>query len=84
MASFRARDGVAVAAHTAWGSFWIGWGILEVLVATRVLPPIPLGAASPSFALWFIALTLVTFFAALGAMAQSLPICGAGRAGRPG
>ena len=66
------RDGVAVAEHTAWGSFWIGWGILELLVATHVMPPIPLGTASPSFAFWFIALTLVTSFGALGALAQNL------------
>ena len=74
IASFRARDGVAVAVHTAWGSFWIGWGILELLVTMHVLPPIPLGMASPSFAFWFIALTLVTSFGALGALAQNLGI----------
>lgn len=68
------RDAVAVAAHTARGSFWIGWGILELLVTMHVLPPIPLGVASPSFAFWFIALTLVTFFGALGALAQSLGV----------
>jgi uncharacterized protein len=72
IASFRARDGVAVAVHTAWGSFWLGWGILELLVTTHVLPAIPLGAASPSFAFWFIALTLVTMFGALGALAQNM------------
>jgi succinate-acetate transporter protein len=72
VASLRARDGVATAVHTAWGSFWIGWGILQLLVATHVMPPIPLGTASPSFAFWFIALTLVTSFAALGALGQSL------------
>ena len=37
-----------------------------------MLPAIPLGAASPSFAFWFIALTLVTIFGALGALAQNL------------
>jgi hypothetical protein len=74
IASFRARDGVAVAVHTAWGSFWIGWGILELLVTTHVMPPLPLGAASPSFAFWFIALTLVTFFGAVGALAQGLGV----------
>jgi succinate-acetate transporter protein len=72
--SFRARDGVAVAAHTAWGSFWIGWGILQILTATHVLPAIPLGTVNQSFAFWFIALTLVTGFAALGALAQSMGI----------
>ena len=74
VASLRARDGVAVAVHTAWGSFWIGWGILELLVTTHVLPAIPLGIASPSFAFWFIALTLVTSFGALGALAQNLGV----------
>ena len=72
VASFRARDGVAVAVHTAWGSFWIGWGTLELLVSVHVLSAIPLGAASPSFAFWFITLTLVTSFGALGALAQNL------------
>jgi len=72
IAALRARDGAAVAAHTAWGSFWIGWGILELLAATHVMAPIPLGAASASFAFWFIALTLVTFWSALGALAQNM------------
>jgi len=72
VASLRARDGAAVAAHTAWGSFWIGWGILQLLVATHVMAPIPLGAANASFAFWFIALTLVTFWAALGALANNV------------
>jgi succinate-acetate transporter protein len=67
--SLRARDGVAVAVHTAWGSFWVGWGILQLLVATHVMAPIPLGAASPSFAIWFVALALVTFWGAIGALA---------------
>jgi uncharacterized protein len=71
VASLRARDGVATAVHTAWGSFWIAWGILQLLVATGVMPVIPLGTASPSFSFWFIALTLVTVWGALGALAQS-------------
>ena len=72
IAALRARDGAAVAAHTAWGSFWVGWGVLQLLVATHVMAPVPLGAANPSFAMWFVALTLVTFWAALGALAQNL------------
>jgi hypothetical protein len=72
IASLRARDGAAVAAHTAWGSFWIAWGILQLLVATHVMAPIPLGTASASFAFWFIALTLVTFWSALGALAHNI------------
>ncbi|HEY9241062.1 MAG TPA: GPR1/FUN34/YaaH family transporter [Streptosporangiaceae bacterium] len=72
--SFRARDGVAVAVHTAWGSFWIGWGIMQLLVTTHQLPALPLGVASPSMAFWFIALTLVTSFGALGSLAQNLGV----------
>jgi succinate-acetate transporter protein len=72
VASLRARDGLAVAVHTAWGSFWVGWGILQLLVTAHLMPPIPLGAASASFAFWFIALTLITFWGALGALAQNM------------
>ena len=72
VASLRARDGIAVAVHTAWGSFWVGWGILQLLVAVHVMPPILPGAASPSFAFWFIALALVTVWGALGALAQNI------------
>jgi len=72
VASLRARDGAAVAVHTAWGSFWVGWGVLQLLVATHVMPAIPLGAASPSFAMWFVALTLVTFWGMIGALAHNM------------
>jgi uncharacterized protein len=72
VASLRARDGIAVAVHTAWGSFWVGWGILQLLVTTHVMPPILLGASSPSFAFWFIALALVTFWGTLGALAHNM------------
>jgi uncharacterized protein len=74
VASLKARDGVAVAVHTAWASFWVGWGILQLLVATHVMAPIPLGGSSPSFAMWFVALTMVTFWGAIGALAQNLMV----------
>jgi uncharacterized protein len=70
--SFRARDGVAVAVHTAWGSFWIGWGIMQLLVATGVEPAIPLGTSNPAFAFWFIGLTLVTGSAMFATVAHNL------------
>jgi hypothetical protein len=72
IASLKARDGAAVAVHTAWGSFWVGWGILQLLVATHVMAPIPLGASAPSFAIWFVALAMVTFWGALGALAHNM------------
>lgn len=72
IASLRARDGVATAVHTAWGSFWFGWGILQLLVATHVMAPVPLGAANASMAFWFIALTLVTIWGMFGSLAHSV------------
>jgi succinate-acetate transporter protein len=74
IASFRARDGVAVAVHTVWGAFWIGWGILQLMVATHVLPAVPLGAANQSLAFWFIGLAAVTGICALASLAQSVMI----------
>lgn len=69
--SFRARDGSAVAIHTAWGSFWIAWGIYELLVATHVAAPVALGSTTPSFAIWFVGLTLVTLTSFLASISQS-------------
>jgi succinate-acetate transporter protein len=72
--SFKARDGMAVAVHTAWGAFWIGWGIFQLLVATHVQPAVPLSTSNPAFAFWFIGLTLVTFTCMIGAMASNAAI----------
>jgi len=72
--SFRARDGMAVAVHTAWGSFWIGWGILQLLVATHVHPAGSFTTSDPAFAFWFIGLALITFTCTIGAMAQNAVI----------
>src|SRR5205085_10992835 len=38
MWAYRARDALATAMHGMWGSFWIGYGILNVLLATHALP----------------------------------------------
>lgn len=67
---FRARDGVAVAVHSTWGAFWLGWGLLQLLVTTHVLAPIVIGEASPDLAFWFIGLTLITFTCMLGTVAR--------------
>ncbi len=72
--ALRARDGVAVAAHGTWGSFWLGWGVLQLLVATHVMQATPLGATNTGLAFWFIVLTLITTMAAVGALGQSLGV----------
>jgi hypothetical protein len=71
VASFRARDGLAVAIHTAWGAFWVGWGLLQLLVEVGVGSPIAFGASSPPLAFWFIGLTLVTFSCMIAALSQN-------------
>lgn len=72
--ALRARDGVAVAVHTAWGAFWIAWGTLQILVLVHLMPAIPLGLKNTSFAFWWIALAVVTISAAVGALAQNIGI----------
>lgn len=69
--SFRARDGIAVAAHTAWGAFWIAWGVYEILVQTGLTTGVKMGSVNDSFAIWFIGLGCITLSAFLGALAQS-------------
>lgn len=67
MWSYKARDGLATAMHGMWGSFWIAWGMFELMMATHVIP-MPATAATyfPAFGFWFVMLGLITgigFFA---------------------
>lgn len=64
MWGYRARDAVATAMHGMWGSFWIAFGILNLLFSTHVLvEPTP---KFPELGFWFIALGAIT---AMGALA---------------
>jgi succinate-acetate transporter protein len=49
-------------------------GNLQLLVATGVQPAIPLGSANPSFAFWFIGLTLITISALLATVGRNLAL----------
>jgi uncharacterized protein len=40
MWSYKARDGVGTGMHGAWGSFWIGYGVLWLLIGTGAIPPL--------------------------------------------
>jgi len=72
IASFRARDAVALTFHGVWGAFWLGWSLLEALVAARVMVAIAIGAYNPAFAFWFIALTCVTALCMIAAAGRNL------------
>ena len=68
MWSYRARDAVATAMHGMWGSFWLGYGLLWLLVATGQLAP---GATmDQALAFWFIALAAITISGMLAALVE--------------
>jgi succinate-acetate transporter protein len=69
MWAYETRDGLATAILGIWGSFWIGYGILNALLATgKLTQP---HAAFPALAFWFIALAAITWMAAVSAMMES-------------
>jgi succinate-acetate transporter protein len=68
MWAYRARDAVATAMHGMWGSFWMAYGTLQLLLATHVLTTG--GTLDHALGFWFIALCAITFSGMLGAMAE--------------
>ncbi len=71
---YRARDGIATAMHGAWGTFWIAFGVLWLLIGTGVLPSLTqLGEVAYGY--WFAMLAAVTFSGALAAMRENLALC---------
>ncbi|MGB6942416.1 MAG: acetate uptake transporter [Bryobacteraceae bacterium] len=70
MWAFKARDGLATAAHGTWGSFWLAFGILNLLVLDgKIAAPALL---SPEMGYWFIVLAAITWMCALAAFAESV------------
>ena len=70
MWAYRARDAVATAMHGAWGSFWIAYGILNILLATHVLTAPTPWYHDQNFGFWFFALAVITGSGALAALAE--------------
>jgi succinate-acetate transporter protein len=69
MWAFRARDTLATAMHGTWGSFWLAYGLLYLLVALGVLS---LPTPDPALGYWFIALAAITWSGALAALGQNI------------
>jgi len=68
MWAYRARDAVATAMHGMWGSFWMAYGLLNLLVATKVLAT---GTTMDhALGFWFIALCAITFSGMMGALLE--------------
>ncbi len=69
--AYRARDGLATAMHGMWGSFWIGFGILNVLGATGALA-LDNQVFYDAFGYWFFALAAITACGTLAALGENI------------
>jgi succinate-acetate transporter protein len=72
MWAYRARDAVATAMHGMWGSFWIAYGILNILLATHTLTAPTPWYHDSAFGFWFFALAVITGSGALAALTESI------------
>ena len=72
MWAYRARDAIATAVHGMWGSFWIAYGILYLLVAVHAIV-LPTGKF-PELAFWFFPLAAITASAAVASVGQNLGV----------
>jgi succinate-acetate transporter protein len=71
MWAYRARDGVATAAHGTWGAFWLGYGVLNLLVATGDLT-LPGGGKFVELGYWFLVLAAITTSIAIASLGESV------------
>jgi uncharacterized protein len=72
MWAYRARDAIATLAHGTWGSFWIAYLILNILVATHVVAQPTPWYHNPEVGFWFFALAITTTIAMIAALTESL------------
>lgn len=76
MWAYKARDTLATAMHGMWGSFWIAYGILWLMIGGKALPLAP-GASHGywvTFGMWFVMLGLLTMIGALAAIGKNLAL----------
>jgi uncharacterized protein len=72
MWSYRARDALATAMFGMFGSFWIAYGILNLLAATGALT-LPTGDFK-ELAFWFFTIAAITASGAVAALARSVSL----------
>jgi succinate-acetate transporter protein len=72
MWAYRARDAIATLAHGAWGSFWLAYLILNILVGTHVVAEPKPWYHNPEVGFWFFALAITTAIACVAALTESL------------
>lgn len=71
--SFRARDGLAVAMHGMWGSFWMAYGLLHGMALAGYIT-LPTTGAFVELGFWFVGLAWVTLMGAWAAGAVNLAL----------
>jgi uncharacterized protein len=77
MWSYRARDGLATAVHGTWGSFWLAFGLMFVLLGFGAFPVLlapAIGVSNPGFGFWFVVLCVITALCAIAALAENLAL----------
>src|ERR671932_2365020 len=72
MWAYKARDAIATLAHGTWGSFWLAYLILNILVGAHVVTQPTPWYHNPEVGFWFFALAVTTAIAAAAALAESL------------
>jgi uncharacterized protein len=72
MWAYKARDAIATLAHGTWGSFWLAYLILNILVGAHVVTEPTPWYHNPEVGFWFFALAITTAIAAVAALAESL------------
>ncbi|MBX5490662.1 MAG: hypothetical protein IRZ14_05850 [Chloroflexi bacterium] len=70
MWAFRARDTLASAMHGMWGAFFLGYGLLYLLVAVGAIGA-PVGAV-PALGFWWIVLAAISYTGAFAALGDNL------------
>lgn len=71
MWAFKARDAIATAMHGIWGAFWIGYGLLQFLIAAGTVPA---GGGNDAIGFWYIALAAITAFGTIAALRKSVAL----------
>ena len=72
--AYRDRDAVATAIHGGWGSFWIGYGLYNLLIALGVLPAAAADPTAGAFGSWFVVLAAITWVGAIAAAAENVAL----------
>ena len=72
--AYKARDALATAIHGIWAAFWLGYGVLNIMIAVKLIPAAAPGAAVPELGYWFFALAAITLVGMIASLAESLAL----------